>query len=484
MKNTFGILSYGAYIPKRRLQRAVIHDANKWFAPNLRGFAKGEKAIGNWDEDSVTMAVEAGRDCLAGFDRADVDAVSLASTTLPFIDRLNSGLTKEALTLSDTVAASDATGSQRAGTSSLMQAFQSQQTQLCLASDARKARPASEGEMMQGDAAAAMLIGNGEPIATLIGAHSVTIDFVDHFRQTGDDFDYAWEARWVRDEGYVPIISGAIKDALKAFNTDAADIDHVLIASPQRATSMPLVKATGLSAEAFADPLYNGIGYTGTAHASLMLAKALETAGPGETILLVGFGQGADVLLFKTTDAISKKTDRKGFVGWLANKEHDENYHRYLFHRDLLGLDKGMRAEHDEKQPGTTLARNRKAVLGLVGGRCTKTGVVQFPKSDVSVAQNDRAVGTQEDYPLAEKSAQIVTYTADRLTYSLDPPTYYGMIDFEGGGRMIAEFTDITPEDVDVGQTMRMVFRIKAKDDKRNFTKYFWKAVPVTGSKA
>ncbi len=45
------------------------------------------------------------------------------------------------------------------------------------------------------------------------------------------------------------------------------------------------------------------------------------------------------------------------------------SYSRYLFHRGLLDIDKGMRAELDEKQPGTSLARDRKTVLGLIGGK-------------------------------------------------------------------------------------------------------------------
>ena len=56
------------------------------------------------------------------------------------------------------------------------------------------------------------------------------------------------------------------------------------------------------------------------------------------------------------------------------------------------------------------------------------------------------------------------------------------MIDFEGGGRMISEFSDVSAEDVTVGRDMRMVFRIKAIDDQRNFIKYFWKATPVRGA--
>ncbi|WP_254913869.1 OB-fold domain-containing protein [Sphingobium sp. Z007] len=465
-----------------RLQRSAIFAANAWFAAGLKGLAMGERAIANWDEDSVTMAVEAARDCLTGFDRGTVTALSLASTTHPFADRLNSGIVKEALTLSDSISALDVAGSQRAGTSSLIQALNAGVnggTQLCVASELRKARPASEGELVQGDAAAAILVGAGDPIARFIGSHSVTLDFVDHFRASGADFDYTWESRWIRDEGYSMLLGDALAAAIETLVVDPAKIDRLLIPITVRGVPEGLAKKLGVPAAAVADTLAPNVGDSGVAHPLLMLAAALEQARPGETIMLVGFGQGCDVLLFETTEAIANLPRRDGFSGALARGKADENYLRFLFHRGLLDLDRGMRAEADQKQPGTTLFRNRKTVLGLVGGRCTKTGTVQFPRSEISVNPNDRAIGTQEDYPLAEKQARIVTYTADSLTYSPAPPQYYGMIDFEGGGRMFTEFADVDAESIEVGLAMKMMFRIKAVDEKRDFIKYFWKAVPV-----
>ena len=64
-----GITSYGAYIPRLRLQRKAIAQANAWFALNMMGAAKGERSMANWDEDAVTMAVEAARDCIPAQDR-------------------------------------------------------------------------------------------------------------------------------------------------------------------------------------------------------------------------------------------------------------------------------------------------------------------------------------------------------------------------------------------------------------------------------
>jgi 3-hydroxy-3-methylglutaryl CoA synthase len=461
----------------------VVHAANAWFAPGLAGLAKGERAIGDWDEDPITMAVEAGRDALCGIDRQRVGGVSLASTSLPFIDRLNAGVVKEALNLPDAVAALDVTGSQRAGASSLLQALQAAGTgrapHLCLASEMRKARPASEAELLNGDAAAGVLVGAGEPIARFLGAHSVTLDFVDHYRAANMEFDYAWESRWVRDEGYAGIGGAALGAGLAALKVAPEQIDRLIIPICTRGVAQALAKQVGVRAEAVADTLVAKLGDTGVAHPLLLLVAALEEAKPGEKILLMGFGQGVDLLLFETTEALAALPPRRGVKGSLERRVSDENYLRWMFHRGLIDLERGMRAEADQKQPGTTLWRHRKAVLGLVGGRCSKTGVVQFPKTDISVSPNDRTAHTQEDYPLAERRARIVTFTADNLTYSPNPPAYYGMVDFEGGGRMTVEFADVTGEEIEVGRDMQMVFRIKSVDEMRDFTKYFWKAAPV-----
>jgi 3-hydroxy-3-methylglutaryl CoA synthase len=473
----------GAYVPQRRLQRAAIGAAHAWFAPGLKPVARGERAIADWDEDSITMAVEAGRDCLSGIDRTTIGSLSLASTTLPYADRQNAGIVKEALNLPDAVGVLDVTGSQRAATSALIQALHAaaatNRPQLCLAADRRVARPASEAELLQGDAAAAVLVGPGELIARLLGSHSVSVDFVDHFRAAGEPLDYAWEGRWIRDEGHVALIGQALGDGLRAFGVQPGEIDRLLIPVPTRSVIEAIARAAGCRAESISDNLTDTIGDSGVAHPLLMLAHALETARPREKLLLVGFGQGCDLLLLETTAAIARTPRRRPVTEALARGQPDENYLRFLFHRGLLQLERGMRAEAEQKQPGTTLYRHRRTVLGLVGSRSRSTGAVQFPPAEISVHTGEPTAGTHEDYPLADKPGRIVSFTADRLAYSASPPLYYGVIDFEGGGRMAVEFADASGELIAVGRTVRMVFRIKGVDELRHFTKYFWKAVPA-----
>ena len=142
---TVGLKAYGAYIPRLRLARKAIADANAWFNPAIKGLAKGERAICNWDEDSLTMAVEAARDCLTP-SRLDPDAapsvtaVTFASTTFPFDDRQNAGILATALNFDEAVVTMDFAASQRAGTSGLMNGMRSAAAgdSLFVASDKRR----------------------------------------------------------------------------------------------------------------------------------------------------------------------------------------------------------------------------------------------------------------------------------------------------------------------------------------------------------
>ncbi|GAA0334333.1 hydroxymethylglutaryl-CoA synthase family protein [Sphingomonas oligophenolica] len=474
-----GILALGAYVPRLRLQRAAVARSVSWFNPALAALGKGERALCAWDEDTITMAVEAARDCMAGGDRAAIGKVLLASTTFPYADRQNAGVVKEALTLDDDTGTLDVTGSQRAGTSALIVALDAAGNApvLCVASENAIAKPASEAEFVNGDAAAAVLVGTGDTLADFLGSHSVSIDFVDHFRASDRRYAVAWESRWVRDEGYAKIMPAAIGAALAKFGIDPAAVDHFVMPSPVRGIAQAMARAAGIAPPAVCDPLQDVIGDAGCAQPLLLLADTIEKARPGEIILVVSFGQGCDILAFRATERVTQARQALGVQGWLKRRAVEDNYVKYLYWTGEITLDGGLRSELDLKMPLSLLYRERKTLLGLVGGRCRETGTVQFPKTRISVAQNARMVDTQDDYPLAELPARVVTFTADHLAASDAPPACYGMVEFDGGGRFVADFADVDAEGMAVGAPVRMMFRLKRKDE-RGFKHYFWKAVP------
>ncbi len=482
-----GITSYGAWIPSLRLDRGAILKSMGWFAPALAMVAQGERSMCNWDEDSITMAVAAARDCLAGRDRNAVDALYLASTSLPFADRQNAGIVAAALDLPETVVTADFAGAQKAGTTALLTALEAvaggeRQNLLVAAADRRETRPGSFYEMWFGDGAAALTVGATGVIAEFKGAHAISRDFVGHYRGRDKRYDYVWEERWLRDEGYAKIIPEAVKGLLAKLDLSIESVDRLVYPCFFKSEHQKIARLLGARAEAVADNLHDACGETGTAHPLLMLVAALEKTAPGENILVVGFGQGANAMLFTTTEAAARRPPRLGVAGSLARRRPTDNYLKWLKFRDLIDPEMGIRAEAPNQTAMTALWRNRRMLLGLVGGKCRECGTPQFPKTEICVNPECGAMHSQDDFPFVDRPARIKTFTGDLLAVSVDPPHCYGMIQFEGGGRMMADFTDCTYDALRVGLPMEMAFRKRGEDPGRGFVSYFWKATPAPGA--
>jgi 3-hydroxy-3-methylglutaryl CoA synthase len=150
-----------------------------------------------------------------------------ASTTAPFADLQSSSHVAGALNLPPGVGALDIGGSQRAGTSALITAIgsMSDRDSLVIAADSRKAKPGSAQEMDYGAGAVAMTVGAGDVIARLLGWFTRCDQFVDHFRAIDDRYDYAWEERWIRDEGYLKIVPDAVREVFRATGVDPSIIN-------------------------------------------------------------------------------------------------------------------------------------------------------------------------------------------------------------------------------------------------------------------
>ncbi|HXC79233.1 MAG TPA: OB-fold domain-containing protein [Candidatus Acidoferrum sp.] len=479
MKSEVGIAAFGAYIPALRVSRQEISNTHAWINP-VKPQPQSERSSAGWDEDSITMAVEAARDCLSGVDRASVQGVYMGTTTAPFSDRLNSGVVAGALGLDEMVIAQDTTGSLRAGTTALLAALAvaGDSSALCTVADRRAAMPATAQELTTGHGAAAVLVSAGAGVARLIGSVSQTVDFVDHFRSAREEFDYQWEERWVRDEGYLKLVPRLVATVLNRTGVRAQDIAHFCFPCTLPKVPETVAKLIGVPEGSISNNLMARCGDTGAAHPLLMLINTLETAKPGEKILVIGFGQGGDALIFEVTDAIIPYRVRgTGAAKWLARRSLCP-YARYLVLNGLLKIGAGIRAEADKGTAMTAAYRHRDFLTGFEGGRCTVCGTLQIPRTRTCANPDCHAVDSQQSHPFAESVGRVVSFTSDNLTYSPDPPAIYGMIDFDGGGRLMMDFTNVIKDDVQIGTPMRMVFRIKDHDSRRAFSRYFWKAAP------
>jgi len=483
-----GIISYGGYIPVWRMNRMTIYSAMGFLNP--ASLLSGEKAVMNFDEDSITMAVGASMDCLSGLDRGKVDGLYFATTTAPYKERQNAGIIATALDLRPDVRTSDFTDSTKAGTGALLSACDavksgSAKSILVVASDCRLGKPGSYLEEMYGDGAAAILVGEDGVAAAFGGNYSVSYDFMDYWEAAEDRYSRQWEDRWIRDEGYTKFIPEAIGGLLNKYNLKPGDFAKVAYPCLFTRAHTSIGKGLGIKPEQLQDHLFTTVGYTGTSSPLMILVGALEEAKPGDKILVASYGSGSDALFFEAAEGIGKiKGNRKGISKNLAPKKDLGNYEKSLISHESLEIDTGGRGEQKPTLSSSSLWRHRRDVLGLVGSRCKRCGTPQYPPQTICVKPGCGAcgaLGEMEDYRFCDKKARLFTYTADSLAFSSNPPAIYGMVDFEEGGRNLFDLTDCTLDELKVDMPVELSFRRKFHNEARGAICYAWKAVPPRG---
>jgi len=475
-----GIVSYSAYVPQYRISRKTISSAMGWL--NLAALP-GEKAVANYDEDSLTMAVAANLDCLKGTERRTIDSLYFATTTAPYQERESAAIIATVLDLRSDIRTADFTNSLKAGTSALLLACESVKSggvrnALVCASDCRLGKPGGSQEMIFGDGAAALLISNEGVMASLEGSYSVSYDFPDHWRTTHDKFDRALEDRLIRDEGYTKFIPEAISGLMKKAGMEAKDLAKVIYPCLYPRDHAAIGRRLEFQPGQIQEPLLAVVGESGTASPLMMLVAALEEAKPGDNILVVSYGNGSEALLFKATEEIEKRREGMGIKKRLASKRELDLYEKYLTFRGILPVEVGLRGEVGPTHMSVAW-RDRRTILALYGVKCKRCGTPQYPAQRVCVNPDCGAIDEMEDYCFSDKRCTLFSYTEDHLAFSLSPPQIYGMIDFEGGGRYVFDITDCESGTLKVGVPMQMTFRRKYADEVRGIYGYFWKATPV-----
>lgn len=457
--------------------------AHAWSMPALRNLGHGTRSFCSWDEDSITMGVQAVRNCLDSEASASFHNLSFASTTAPFADLQNASIVARAVNFSETTRTQDYSGSTRSGLSAMITALESQPApdgldSLIVASDNRVARPGSTQEMHYGAGAAAVRIGEGDDvIARVLASNSSNNQFIDHYRTNNGDHDYYWEERWIRNEGYLKAVPSCVKKLLDQTSIEAGEIAHFCMPGYSPRLASTLAKKIGISADSVVDNLAADIGDTGTPQPLLMMSLALDKAQPGEKILIVGFGAGVDTILLETTDALQTYQKARGACDFSSSLPAVEHYNKFLAFYDKLELDWGIRSETDNRVALTQLNRAQDQVTGFNAGECPQCGAIQFPVLSTCVKCGNTE--PMKRSPLADQSAKIATVTSDSLQYYPAPPMIWGLVQFDNGARLLMEIIEADFDRIETGTELRMVFRIKQKDSQRGLHRYFWKAVPA-----
>jgi uncharacterized OB-fold protein len=348
---------------------------------------------------------------------------------------------------------------------------------LFVASDIRTGLPGGADERDGGDGAAALLFGEGEPIADIVAAAFRTDEFLDRWRIPGEPASHVWEERFA-ETIYGPMADGAVADVLKYADLTPDGVDHVIVTGVHSRAAKRVVRSIGARADAVAADLVDAVGNTGAAHPWLLLTDVLDRAGANESILVVVLADGVDAMVLRTTDALTayRQKATSTVAAQIASGRDDLPYNSYLTWRGFLDREPPRRPD-PEAYYGPPAHRTEAWKFAFVGSKCVECGFISLPPARVCSRCN--SIDQQSPVPLSDKLATVATYTIDRLAYSLSPPTVAAVLDFEGGGRYTCELTDVDPDAVEVGQRVELTFRrtVTAK----HIHNYFWKARPIRG---
>jgi hydroxymethylglutaryl-CoA synthase len=464
-----GILSAAGYVPYRRLDRSAIA---RTFGS---GGGRGTRAVAGYDEDTTTLGVEAAR--LAMRAAPDVHPASLwfATVAPAYLDKTNAATIHAALRLDGDVLAVDFGGAIRSGVGALVAALHGGEPTLVVTADVRDGLPTSGDEAAGGDAGAAILVGSeseGALLATLVGEGHATEEFLDRWRIPGERRSKVWEERFGETK-YVPLGEQAWNAALKAAELAADQVRRVIVTGPHARAVRAMTGRLGVEPGRVVDDLAATVGYSGAAQLGLLLAATLETAQPGEVIAVVSLADGADVLILRVSDAVTSWAPARTVASQVAGGA-DLPYGKFLSWRGMVTLEPPRRPEPDRISASVT-GRTEGWKYGFVGSRDRASDALHLPPARVSRVGG--AVDDMDPVPMADVAGTIAAFTVDRIAYSPSPPIVFAIVDFDGGGRLPVELTDVNADELQVGDKVEMTFRRLFTAD--GIHNYFWKARPI-----
>ncbi len=459
-----GITAYSTYVPRYRLKRETI--AAAWAARPM----PGTKAVMNFDEDTLTMGQAAIWRLLQSTPQAE--AIYFASTTAPYWQRSAASLIAAACDLPAEVATADFSGSLRAGTVALRAAYDavaagSSKQVIVVASEARTGGPESAEEMLFGDAAAAVALGTERVIAELIACVSRSDDFLDQWRRDIDAYVQSFASKFSTTRGYEANALAVGSALLAHAGVQPDQITKAALTSPDGQAHMKVAAALGIATERVAETRIEDLGQTGTAMPLLLLAQALDQAQPGDMILVISYGEGADGLLLRVTEEIERLP--RPLIKPARRILEYPSYQVYRKLRDFLKTETG-----GAEISNVLWEREEAQNVRLHGSFCPKCETTQFPITRVCVSCRNRE-GLIEK--ALARTGQVFTFNKDYLYDAPSQPTVMAVVELEGGGRFLCQMTDVDEREVAIGMSVEIVLRRMREG--RSLHHYYWKCRPL-----
>ncbi len=313
-----GIIGYGAYVPRYRLPAAEV---SRIWTGGQGGTPIKEKSVPGPDEDVVTMSIEAARNAMAravDVDPALIRSVWVGSESHPYAVKPTSTIVAEAIGATPLTQAGDWEFACKAGTEALQATIGfvgsgMAQYGLVIGMDTAQARPGDALEYTASAGGAAHLIGPAEEaLAVFEGSFSYVTDTPDFWRRAYQHYP-SHGGRFTGQPAYFKHITAAAQGLMEALGTNPSDYTYAIFHQPNAKFPQTVGKQLGFTPEQiYHGLLVNEIGNTYAGSSLIGLTAVLDTAAPGDRVLLVSYGSGAgsDAFSLRITEAITERQKR------------------------------------------------------------------------------------------------------------------------------------------------------------------------------
>ncbi|MEM4962979.1 MAG: hydroxymethylglutaryl-CoA synthase [Pyrobaculum sp.] len=312
-----GVVSWGVYIPKYRIRTEEV--SRIWGDDPLRivdVYLVDEKSVENYDEDAVTISVEAARRALrrASIDPKRIGAVYVGTESKPYAVKPISSILIDALGLSNNVFTVDMEFACKAGSDGLIAAVglvESGRVEygMTIGADTSQGEPGEHLEYSASSGGAALIVGKNGVVAELEAVYAFVSDTPDFWRREGSPYPMHGEG-FTGEPAYFRHIVSAARGLMEKYGYKPSDFTYVVFHQPNG--RFPIRAASVLNIPI--DKVKPGIvvthiGNTYNASALIGFSKVLDIAKPDSRILLVPFGSGAgsNAFVFTTTDIIEER---------------------------------------------------------------------------------------------------------------------------------------------------------------------------------
>ncbi len=466
-----GISHIGIYVPLLKYERQKW--AIEWQQPSLKKLLIGERRVCDYDEDALTMAYGAGWRVKKRLDKKQIDALYLASTTLPYAEMGNVNILAFSLDLKDGIFCMETGGSLRcAGRALLSAVFAIKSGQfnrvLVVATDMRAVEPGHYLETMRGDCAASVVLDTDEVALEYIDYCSINQPFSHPFRLSNRPFIQFADEKYFAKQKYLKTIPLALRSLCKKTGLDEKKIKKLIVYAPEGASYMALAKRLSNPFSLNPEPLLMNLGDAGSASVFAQLHSAILDVNPGDYVAMVFFGDGVDAVLFRATEYIDG-LKRECDLGWMSSGVEIPS---------IVEIYRARRRFSDQKEDWsfraftspTIIHKMSEDSLKLIGRFCRRCNIRYYP-SDVACPQ----CGGFEDTTKVSlnREGRLFSFTEDYIFPAPVSPVCMGIVDLDGGGRLLLQMIrqDISLDiDKKIGLDLRLYHRSSG------INHYFYKA--------